>query len=473
MQSYRAAKDVLRKYDQEHVLAFFEELSSQDQNTLLEQISQIDFEQLDRVIRSQVFSTQGFALPANLQPAAMLPAQPKDEETLRLYQQAKAKGQELIAQGKVAAMVVAGGDGTRLGFAGPKGCLPVTPLKRKPLFAVFAEQVLAASARYGASVPWYVMTSPTNDAATREYFAQKKFFGLEERDVFFFVQGQAPTLSREGKMLLADKNMIATNPDGHGGSLTALRRSGALEDMARRGCEIISYFQVDNPLVHCLDPLFIGLHALKGAEMSAKALPKREPMEKLGNFCLVEGKVHVIEYSDLPEEMARATRPDGKLLFSAGSIAIHTFSRSFVERLTEGGACKLPFHRAIKKVAHVGPTGAKVQPDQPNALKFEMFVFDALPLANNVVILETQRSEEFSPVKNATGDDSIATCLHDQIRRAARWLSSAKVNVPRDADGRPAAAIEISPLYALDEEQLAQKLPKDFAIKAGQEVFLG
>jgi UDP-N-acetylglucosamine/UDP-N-acetylgalactosamine diphosphorylase len=425
------------------------------------------------LIRTQVYSNQGFQLPANLQPAPMLPAQPRDEETRRLYEQAKARGRELAVQGKVAAMVVAGGDGTRLGFAGPKGCLPVTPIKRRSLFCTFGEQILATSRRYGCPVPWYIMTSPANDAATRDFFAEQKFFGLGERDVFFFIQGQTPPLSREGKMLLGEKDRIATNPDGHGGSLTALRHSGALEDMARRGIEVISYFQVDNPLVHCIDPLFIGLHALKGAEMSAKALPKREPMEKLGNFCLVEGQVHVIEYSDLPEEMARATRPDGKLLFSAGSIAIHTFSRSFVERLTEGGSCKLPFHRAIKKVPHVGPTGAKVQPDQPNALKFEMFVFDALPLANNVVILETQRSEEFSPVKNATGDDSIATCLHDQIRRGARWLTSAGVKVPRDADGRPAAAIEISPLYALDEEQLAQKPPKDFTMKPGQEVYLG
>ena len=473
MLSFRAAKDILRKYDQEHVLAFFSELPPASQQGLLDQIEAIDFEQLDRLIRTLVFSNPPALNLANLSPAPVLPAETKDTQTAQRYAKARRFGQELIAAGKVAAMVVAGGDGTRLGFSGPKGCLPVTPVKRKSLFAVFAEQILATARRYGSCVPWYIMTSPTNDAATREFLAENAYFGLDERDVFIFTQGQVPTVGIDGKIILAEKDRIAANPDGHGGSLTALRRSGALEDMARRGIEYISYFQVDNPLVHCVDPLFIGLHAQEKAEASAKALPKREPLEKLGNFCLLDGKVTVIEYSDLPEEMARATRNDGKLLFGAGSIAIHVFSRDFVERLTAGAGFELPFHRAFKKVAAVGPTGAKMQPDQNNAVKFETFVFDAMPLASRAVILETRRSEEFSPVKNATGSDSLASCLHDQLRRWAQWLESAGLRAPRDADGRPAAAIEISPLFALDEAELAAKLPKDMAIKGGDEIYLG
>jgi len=243
--------------------------------------------------------------------------------------------------------------------------------------------------------------------------------------------------------------------------------------MAKRGVEFISYFQVDNPLVRCIDPVFIGLHAARGAQMSAKALPKRDPMEKLGNFCMVDGRVIVIEYSDMPEDLARACLPDGHLKFSAGSIAIHILSRSFVEDLTDGPQCKLPLHRAVKKVPFVDADGKSVSPAEPNAVKLERFVFDAMPLAETTVILETIRSEEFSPIKNAEGPDSLATSLHDQVRRAAEWLEAAGATVPRDADGQVAAAIEISPLLADSAEQLAESLDPNIAITAGESVYLG
>jgi UDP-N-acetylglucosamine/UDP-N-acetylgalactosamine diphosphorylase len=243
--------------------------------------------------------------------------------------------------------------------------------------------------------------------------------------------------------------------------------------MAARGVELISYFQVDNPLVRCIDPLFLGLHDLQGAEMSAKCLPKRSPTEKLGNFCLVDGKVTVIEYSDLPAELACATTEDGRLRFSAGSIAIHVLSRSFVERLTEGGSGPLPYHRAEKIVPYVNDAGELVQPAEPNAVKLEMFVFDAMPLAERCAILETERSEEFSPIKNAEGEDSLASSLRDQVRRAAVWLEDAGIAVPRDADGQVAAAIEISPLLADCAEELAKKASPDLKIRPGQSVYLG
>jgi UDP-N-acetylglucosamine/UDP-N-acetylgalactosamine diphosphorylase len=289
----------------------------------------------------------------------------------------------------------------------------------------------------------------------------------------FFAQGTMPAIGTDGKLLLAEKDSLALSPNGHGGSLTALAASGALADMAQRGVETISYFQVDNPLVRCVDPLFIGLHHEAKAEMSAKALPKREPLEKLGNFCIVDGKTTVIEYSDMPEDLACATRPDGRLKFSAGSIAIHLFSRTFVERLTKGGRCSLPFHRAIKKVKHIDGAGKHIEPEQPNAVKLEMFVFDALPLAKKSVILETRRLEEFSPVKNATGADSLNTCLHDQVRRAAAWLTAAGHAVPRDAANEVACAIEISPLFALDAAELATRDLSGQVLEPGKPVYLG
>jgi len=468
-----AARKALAAHGQTHLLRFYEDLPDAERSGLLRQIESIDFDQIDRLIDRYVRRKPVAEIPGEIRPPEIVPARPKDASGERFCEQARRCGLEWIAAGKVAAFVVAGGQGTRLGLPGPKGCLEATPVTKKPLFQVFAEQILAAGARAGRPVPWYIMTSPVNDVATRAFFRQHDYFGLQQRDVFFLAQGTMPAIGFDGKLLLAGKGRIAVGPNGHGGSLTALRNSGALADMADRGVEVISYFQVDNPLVRCVDPLFVGLHALREAEMSAKCLPKRDPLEKLGNFCVVDGRVHVIEYSDLPDELARATTEDGHLRFSAGSIAIHGFSRSFVERLTEDGRSKLPFHRADKAFSHVNDAGEAVQPSRPNAVKLEMFIFDAMFLAEKTVILETTRSEEFSPIKNAEGEDSLATSLHDQIRRSAAWLETAGVTVPRDADGQVAASIEISPLLADSAERLSGTIDAALRISPGQSLYLG
>jgi UDP-N-acetylglucosamine/UDP-N-acetylgalactosamine diphosphorylase len=461
----------LTDHHQQHLLRFIDDLDDPQRDSLLEQLARLDLDALDEWIETYVRHTPSYELPAEITPPPTYPARATDELAMT-YGKAEQLGATYISQGKVAAFVVAGGQGTRLGYDGPKGCFECTPITHKPLFATFAEQLLAAGQRHGVSIPWYIMTSPINDAATRAFFSKHNYFGLNEADVMFFTQGTVPAIDFNGKLLLADKGQLAVNPNGHGGSLLALQTSGALADMASRGVEVISYFQVDNPLVRCIDPLFIGLHAMNCAEMSAKALSKRDPMEKLGNFCLIDGRVNVIEYSDMPEDLARACNEDGTLQFSAGSIAIHLLSRRFVERLTEGGRCQLPFHRAEKKVPHIDAAGNAVKPDGPNAIKLEMFVFDAMPLAENCVILETVRSEEFSPIKNAEGLDSPTTCMRDQVRRAADWLAEAGISVPRDAAGEIAAAIEISPLFADSAKALAGKVDKTLVIEPSQSLYL-
>jgi UDP-N-acetylglucosamine/UDP-N-acetylgalactosamine diphosphorylase len=462
-------RQLLTDHSQDHLLRFYDDLPADEQTVLLEQLAGLDLDLLDELIESHVKSRPETPLPSGLTPPEVIPAGGGDQAEL-----ARRAGAELLDAGKVAAFTVAGGQGTRLGYDGPKGCYPATPVVQKPLFRLFAEQIRAAANRHGRTIPWYIMTSPVNDTATQAHFRQNDFWGFDPADVIFLRQGTMPAIGPDGKILLARPGSLALSPDGHGGSLTALRVSGALDDMARRGIEQISYFQVDNPLVAAIDPLFIGLHALAGAEMSAKALPKRDPLEKLGNFVLIDGAVHVIEYSDMPEDLARQTTSDGRLQFSAGSIAIHLFRRDFIERLTAGGRCQLPWHRADKKVPHVDlETGQPVEPSEPNAVKLEMFVFDAMPLAANPVLLETTRSEEFSPIKNATGEDSPATSLRDQIARAAGWLEEAHIAVPRDADGTVAAAIEISPLYADSATALAEKVDRSITISAGQKFYLG
>ncbi len=473
MAELQAIRTTLNAHGQSHLLAFYDDLPPDEQQALLEQIAQIDFDALDELIDKFIRHPQPHTLPDDIQPAEVIPARPTDPALAAAHQKARKLGEQLIADGKVAAFVVAGGQGTRLGYEGPKGCFQATPITKKPLFQVFAEQILAAGRRGGKAIPWYIMTSPLNDVATRAFFSENDNFGMSADDAFFLQQGTMPAIGMDGKALLAGKGVVATNPNGHGGCLPALRDSGALADMARRGVEVISYFQVDNPLVRCIDPLFIGLHHQAGAGMSAKALAKREPLEKLGNFCLVEGKVTVIEYSDMPDHLARQPADNGMLRFSAGSIAIHLLSRSFVEDLTVGGKCRLPFHRAAKKVPHVGPNGEPVDPHEPNAVKCEMFVFDAMPLADRTLVLETFRNEEFSPIKNATGPDSAATSLHDQVRRAAEWLESAGLAVPRDADGQVAVALEISPLLADSAEELARQIDGTMKLDAGQSIYLG
>jgi UDP-N-acetylglucosamine/UDP-N-acetylgalactosamine diphosphorylase len=271
-------------------------------------------------------------------------------------------------------------------------------------------------------------------------------------------------------MLLGERDSLALSPDGHGGSLRALKRSGALDDMKRRGIEHLSYFQVDNPLVHVIDPLFLGLHDLTGSEMSSKTISKANALEKVGNFIIGDGVTQVIEYSDLPESLAVQTNPDGTLRFNAGSIAIHALSVAFIERLNAGGRLQLPWHRAEKKVPYVDETGKEVKPDKPNAVKLEQFVFDAIPLAKNAMILTTDRAEEFSPVKNAEGVDSPATSKRDQIRRATRWLRKAGVEIP-ETSGEPDATIELSPLFATSEKQLLTRAIPTKRINPGEMVY--
>ena len=281
-----------------------------------------------------------------------------------------------------------------------------------------------------------------------------------------------PNFGLDGKILLADKGTIASSPDGHGGSLKALYKSGALEDMKNRGVDVMSYWQVDNPLVKILDPLFIGLHALDNSEMSSKALLKNHPKEKVGNFCLVDGRVTVIEYSDLPDEFSEKRNSDGSLCFELGSIAIHIISRSFVERLNSEDDFSLPFHRAVKKIPHINENGRLIEPAEPSGIKLEMFIFDALPLADSSVILQTVRSEEFAPVKNATGIDSAEVTRKMMAERAAKWLESAGIAVPRKKDGSPDCLIEIAPAFAFEKEQVKDKADRIAEIKAGDKIYI-
>lgn len=449
-------RKLLKQHDQSHLLAFWEQLDDAERRQLLSQIQALDFSKIDQWISDLIKGPVSAAVPAGFSAAPSYAAVASTAQQQK-YAEARGHGHELIAAGKVAAFVVAGGQGTRLGFDGPKGDFPISPVKNKTLFRIFAETIAAVSAKYAAACPWYVMTSPLNHPETVEIFERSNYYGLDRADVFIFQQGTLPNFSFDGKLLLAERGKIAASPDGHGGSLKALFLSGAVEDMRERGIEFISYFQVDNPLFKVFDPLFIGLHALDKAEMSSKALEKSGPKEKVGNFCLADGKVTVIEYSDLPDELAEKRNADGSLVFGLGSIAIHMISRSFVEKLNAEGF-SLPLHRAVKEVPHIDAKGNLVESAASKGVKLETFVFDALPLASKSIILRTKRNEEFSPVKDAAGIDSPARARQMMVARAADWLESAGVNVPRKADGTPDCLLEIAPSFAVEKDDIKRGL---------------
>ncbi|MBW7988637.1 MAG: UDPGP type 1 family protein [Planctomycetes bacterium] len=465
---YEDIKNVLKKHRQSHLLAFWDQLDTVQRQRLLSQIRQLDLAKIDGWVADYVKKPSSDAIRGDLLPAPFYSLRPSDNKQKRKYAEAVKLGQHLIRQGKVAAFVVAGGQGTRLGFDGPKGDFPISPVKNKTLFQIFAEYIAAASKKYNTVCPWYIMTSPLNRARTEEIFRSNNYYGLDEKDVFIFQQGTIPNFSPDGKVLLADKANLSSSPDGHGGSLKALYQSGAIDDMKRRGVEFISYFQVDNPLINIFDPLFIGLHALDKAEMSSRAVIKTGPYEKVGNFCLADGRLNIIEYSDLPDELAERQNPDGSLTFKLGSIAIHIINRAFAERLNTDGF-SLPLHRALKKILHIDEHG---EPVEPNGVKLETFVFDAVPLASKSIILETLRPEEFAPTKNAAGVDSVVTARKMMVARAASWLESAGLTVPKKPDGSIDCVIEIAPGFALGKEDIKEKLNQIPQINPDDEIYL-
>jgi UDP-N-acetylglucosamine/UDP-N-acetylgalactosamine diphosphorylase len=453
----------LQALGQEHLLAFFSQLSASQQQSLLSQLASLDLAGLPALIEQYVLRKPEYRVPASLAPAIVHTPSGRVVGSSKAHawdkRAAKREGEALIRAGKLAAFVVAGGQGSRLGFEGPKGCFPAGAVTGKSLFQLFAENLLGAKDRFGVEVPWYIMTSPLNDAQTREFFERHAYFGLSPNSVRFFEQGVSPSIDMHtGKLLMTSKHEIATNPDGHGGAVRALHASGALADMEARGVEHISYFQVDNPLARVVDPTFLGLHAkcaLSSGQMSSKVVPKSSAAEKVGVFVLADGRTGVLEYSDMPSHLQEARESDGTLRFGAGNIAIHMLSRTFVHRLATDASFALPWHRAEKKIPCIHPeTGEAISPSANNGVKLEKFIFDALPLCEQSLILETDRIEEFAPIKNATGVDSPESSRQLQSQRAARWLLAQGVTIPIDANGVPKAVIEISPRTASGSDEL-------------------
>lgn len=442
----------LQAHRQEHVLRYWDELNDSQRSQLVDQIEDLDLDQLDELIADSDEKPDFEAMAGRAEPPAAVDAD--GGGVTWAIADAIAAGEEALRGGKLAALLVAGGQGTRLGFDQPKGMYPIGPVSDRTLFQIFADRLRAVSQRYETTVPLYIMTSQATDQATRDYFAQHDHLGLPADSVHIFQQGTMPAVDDQtGKLLLAQKDSLALSPDGHGGTVKALLRSGSLDAIKADGIEQLFYFQVDNPLIQLMDPAFIGHHLLAKSELTSQVIRKRYPTERVGNVATVDGRLQIIEYSDLPESVASLTQPDGSLRLWAGSIAVHVIDVDFLDRVSASPSA-LPFHRAHKKVPHLNEQGDRVEPDQPNAIKFEKFIFDLLPAAKNGIVVEVRPEQAFAPVKNAEGAENDTASLAKQaisdLHRS--WLEKAGATV------NPNAVVEISSQFALDAGQVEERI---------------
>ncbi len=431
---------------QEHLLHYWNELSSDEQNSLAKEIAQTDFylmENLHREVQNGPVEQKQVALkPLDVTVWKDLKQEKKDA----YWKQ----GLQAIGEGKLAVLLVAGGQGTRLGHQGPKGTFDAGFPSGKSLFQLHTERLLYLSKLSGFSIPFVIMTSTENHQATVDFFKLKQFFGYSEADIHFFPQENLPILSEDGKVLMDSKFQIISGANGNGGCFSSLKKSGIFDKLRDGGIEYFFLFAIDNALVKVADPAFLGFALSEHSDVSCKAVAKAYPEEKVGILAFSNEKPSVIEYSDLDPELAKARNSDGKLIYNAGNIAIHLFSTKFLERCFSSD---LPYHLARKKIAFLDTFDKWIEPAIPNAIKFELFMFDVFPLAKKMAVLEVAREEEFSPIKNSSGVDSPESARQMMTELHRTWLKNASAPEKFWKHER----IEISPLLSYAGEGLENR----------------
>lgn len=446
---------------QQQVFHFIDsKLSSEDEvKTLVSQLADIDLEYVANSLKSAQAEVAAIAEASDLEPSddfmCLADASADDIAVWEL------QGLEAVGRGEVAACVLAGGQGTRLGFDGPKGCYDIGLPSKKPLFQIFVEKIrrlVTMSSEAGGPKPWMpflVMTSPMTHKQTVDFFEQHSYFGMTKEDVWFFEQGTMPCLTPEGKIILESPGSIACNPDGNGGVYPALKKSGCLDKLLSTGVKSLHVFSVDNPLCRPADPRFVGYCLSKNADCGNKCVWKASPEEKVGVMAKKGGRPSVVEYSELDDARKTLRDSNGRLVFGAGNICNHFFSVDF---LTEVVVPKMStmFHLAHKKIPYAGEDGKPVKPESNNGLKLEAFIFDVFPMSSRIAILETFREEEFAPVKNAPGTasdspDSARSMVNLLCRK---WVEKAGGKIDGDAN----AVVEVSPLVSYAGEGLTERV---------------
>ena len=396
-----AIRKELKKYSQEHLLIEYERLDETKQKQLLDQIKGIDF----GLINSLYNNTRK---EFNEKDSQITPIEYLDKNKLNgYYKSFQETGESAIRAGKLAAVTMAGGQGTRLGHKGPKGTFDIGLESHKSLFELLSDSLKEQGKKYDVIIPWFIMTSEENNDDTVDFFDKNRFFGYEkDKNIFFFKQGELPMVDTEGKILIGENGLIKEAADGHGGIYEALVKNGMTKKMRELGVEWLFIGGVDNCLVKMVDPLLMGIAIQKKVTAAGKSVVKANPQEKVGVFCKKNGKPSVVEYTEIPKEMAEATDDRGELIYGESHILCNLFNIDAVERM---GSKPLPYHSAFKKATYIDKDGNKVVPDGPNAYKFEAFLFDAFGELDDMAILRVNREEEFAPVKNAAGVDSPET----------------------------------------------------------------
>ncbi|KAL2100101.1 hypothetical protein ACEWY4_004495 [Coilia grayii] len=481
--SFEETKSKLESIGQAHILQYWSELSSDEKETFLTELSQLEPGELKEHCRCAADAAKSQSTSEDLLDHRMEPVplefigsvRKTDEKTLTSWDN---EGFLQISKNKVAVLLLAGGQGTRLGVPYPKGMYSVGLPSGKTLYQIQAERIQKvqqlANQKHNSkcTVPWYIMTSEFTLEPTEKFFKENNFFGLNPSDVIMFEQRMIPAVSFDGKIILEKKGKIAMAPDGNGGLYQALVDNNVIEDMEKRGVEYLHVYCVDNILVKMADPAFIGFCVQKGAECGAKVVEKAYPAEPVGVVCRVDGVYQVVEYSEIQPETAELRGPGGELLYSAGNICNHFFTRDFLKNIAENCRGRLKQHVALKKVPFVDDEGNQVKPTKANGIKMEKFVFDVFQFSRKFVAFEVLREEEFSPLKNADGVplDTPTTARRSLLAQHYRWALAAggsfvnssrepippKHSLTRDED--PPAVCEISPLVSYFGEGLGSML---------------
>jgi UDP-N-acetylglucosamine/UDP-N-acetylgalactosamine diphosphorylase len=453
--------DRLGRYRQDHIIRHYQSLADGEKALFRENIADLDLDLIFRLY-DQFSGTTDTPVPLpELTPPSVITA-PQTAIEIESRDKARSIGESLLRTGKAAVLIVAGGQASRLGFGGPKGAFPISPVRNKSLFQLFAEQVVALKEKYVIGPPLLIMTSPENHGDTVAFFSSNNYFGLDPSEVFFFQQALLPSITPSGDLLLKDRLKLYVNPDGHGGSLKALNGSGLLSKLEGMGITEIFYCQVDNPLVRIADPVFLGYHAIAGAEVSTKVVRRVSVTEKVGIYAKVAGRDRIVEYSEMGDALMAKLDENGMIMYWAGNTAIHVFSLALIKRLNDGGFA-LPCHLAAKDVDAFLP-GRSTQTIK--AWKFETFVFDAIPVAARTCAMEVLRHEEFSPVKNASGEDSPETARAAMTGLFRDWFADAGMPLP------PATKAEVGPLFALTRDDFLRR-KDEVALPSGSAIYLG
>ncbi|CAF0750797.1 unnamed protein product [Didymodactylos carnosus] len=482
----------LSKYGQEHLIAYWDDLNDKQKQSLLQDINEIDLarthdayqhikSQLMPPLSSNKNEQQNGAgdnkqqdidrlmepIPEHLAGSVYEATQKELDEYNQEGSRANDKRSlslRAIADGEVCVLLLAGGQGTRLGVNYPKGMYNVNLLSQKSLYQIQAERIIRlqelANEQYGkiCQIPWFIMTSEHTQQATEDYFHQHNYFGLKQENIILFEQHILPALNFQGKILLDEKYKLTKAPDGNGGLYRALCTRGILNEMVKRQIKYVHVYCVDNILVKMADPIFIGFCLKKNANCAAKVVKKNSPNEAVGVICKVNNRFQVVEYSEISSDTAQRRKPDGELLFNAGNICNHFFSVNFLQAVCKDHENELRYHVAKKAIPCLGENGLKIEsPKEPNGVKLEKFVFDVFPFSKTFAVWEVKREEEFSPLKNGKGSkDTPATCRRDLMAEHLRWLKQAGVEVPNIDKFTKAdePLLELSPLVSYAGENL-------------------